>query len=233
MTIRIIAIAALAFAIILIGAVSAWHVSRPAALTPEDVASEWAEGNADVVSDAVAEFVIPRIGGMGEAILGQYVRSNVADALTWSYDARPLSTSADLYDVTATASIRLEDVVVPIVGEDPEIGYIAAAMPHRLTVDLGSMTVIEAHVHPDKATFDTSLPPLIGSTDELVRALNLEGLQAECVASAGDAEVPAYAMNILLKPTQLYERAESIQLGAALRAYGIMDACEPYLDSSS
>jgi len=156
MTTRIIA--ALAFVVILMSIVWVWYVSRPTAMTPEEVASEWAEGNASVVSNTMSDFVLPKIGDMGEAILGQYVRSHVADALTWSYDTRPVPTMANLYDVTATASIRLEEVTVPIVGEHPEIGYVAATMPHHLTVDLESMTVIEWHVHSDEATFDTSLP---------------------------------------------------------------------------
>lgn len=225
----------LVVASILIGILSVWiaSLSTPATPTPENVASKWTGENSGILNDEMSEFILAQTGGGGENVIGYQVRDRIADVVVWEYVVSPVDPDAGSYDVTAKASVLFESVSVPLADGDSFDGYIEMDMAYHLLVNLDEETVTDWHAHFDEAVFDTNIPTLVGSSSELIQTLGLEPPRADCLMAAIDAGIPEYAMSTLRKPLSKHEPGESIQLGAALNAYGIMDDCKPYLENAA
>ena len=196
-----------------------WFAQRSA---PERVAQAWASANRGVAEDNLNALIQSRAGGLGLRV-GEDV------VVDWTY-SQPKPAGGDYYEVTATASVRLEIPVVGMIHSDGVVDRYAieAALPFHLTVDMGARTVSDWRVRLDEGEFDSNLPT---TTSEEVPVR--DDAARDCVSAALDAGLQDYAMRTLMKPPSERDRAETLRMNAALMSKGVMDVCEPHLETTA
>ena len=202
-------------------AVALYWFAQRSAPTPEDVAQVWASENRGVAEDSLNALIQSRSGGLG-------LRVGEGDALNWSYSP-PKPAGGDRYEMSAGASVRLDIPIMDTLDSARVVGLYAveAALPFHLTVDMGTRTVTDWRVHLSEGEFAGDAPSTLGGGG------GFEGDARDCIRAASDAGLPDYAMRTLVKPPSERERAETIQMNAALMSKGVMDVCQPYLETTA
>lgn len=201
-------------------AVALYWFAQRSAPTPERVAQVWASENRGVAEDNLNALIRTRAGGLG-------IRVGEGDALKWSYSP-PKPAGGDRYELSAGASVRLDIPIMDTLDSARVVGLYAveAALPFHLTVDMGTRTVTDWRVHLSEGEFAGGMPPAPDGG-------GFEGEARDCMRAASDAGLPDYAMRTLVKPPSERDRAETIQMNAALMSKGVMDVCQPYLETTA
>ncbi len=195
-----------------------------------EVARYWTEDNIDgAVGDELVKFIVEMSNNGQPEEFGMFVKERLRSATTWSYG--PIVDQGDRYEITAMASTRIHEIVpVRYIGlpEDAEVrngldGYQeVVTMPFHLTIDLGSKSVFDWHVHADEGTYNTnglqvSMEEVYGeAVAKCVRMVLVSGLQESL-------EI------VLFTEPRERERIEASELNEAISEAGLSEVCEEWL----
>ena len=200
-----------------------------------EIARDWAEDNVDgEAGDEMVEFIVEMSTTRQPEMLGQFLKERLRSATTWTYGPI-VNQSGDIYEVTATASTHVHEIVpsktyVPEGMPTPGPFERVATMPFHLTIDLESRGISDWHTHADESAYRETAP--VGVSMVSVEEAFGE-TAADCIHSALALKLSdSLASAVLTEPIER-EPTAAIQLKEAINTAGLRDLCEEWIDGSS
>ena len=202
----------------------------------EEIARAWAEDNIDgAAGDELVEFIVERSTTRQPEMLGEFLKERLRSATTWTYGPI-VNQGGDRYEVTATASTDVHEIVpskisgVPEGMPTPGPFERVATMPFHLTIDLESRGVSDWHIHADESAYRETAP--VGVSMASVEEAFGE-TAADCIHSALELGLSDSLESALLTEPLEREPIAAIQLTEAINIAGLRNLCEEWIGSSS
>ena len=217
-------------AAIIVSAGFIW-VSKPSEPmpTPEDVARAWTESSLEsAAGDELVKFIVSISNTMQPELFSQYLNDRLYNSTTWSY-APALDVGNDQYEVVATASTNLHDIIPTVMLDNRvPVGFTQViTMPFHLIVDMESESVIDWSAREDEAFLYS------GQSDASPNVVSLEETfgeaSAQCIRSARERGVFESVAEILYMPPTIRDESQTRQLRSAISVVGLDAECREWV----
>ena len=200
-----------------------------------ETARDWTDNSIDgAAGDELVRFIVERSNTGQPEELGSFVKEGLRLATTWTYGPT-VQLRGDRYEVTATASTRVHEIVpiqyiflsqgaqesdAPDGLDDPRK---IVHMPFHLTINLGSKEVSDWHVHADEAIYDINVPLAMSLEEAYGKTA------ADCIHAVLEVELPDSTEIALFREPNEREWIEARQLNEAIIKAGLGDVCKTWI----
>jgi len=209
----------------------------------EKTARAWAANNINgAAGDEIVNLIMRETNTEQPDILREYLTERVESATDWSYG--PIATAGEnMYELTATASTLLHEMMPPPTFEspggvkiptpDPADFRSVATAPFRLTVDADTMSVTDWRLRADGAGVVTSF----GSQENVeiayegpatIRRLYDEKT-ADCINAVMAENLTEQDAITLFVPPNHRKEADAARLRAVVNSAGLGEVCADWI----